>query len=148
VGYFAAPQEVVKRVQKWAADTYIGPVAVTQAMVYEYGVSGQLDANILRLRDVYRPRLDAMINALDHHMPGAVFPRPEGGFFVGVTMPQGNTMDNMLKDGLAAGLQLSDGRGFFLNPQDGERFIRLPFCSLTPEEIEPAVAKLATIVHQ
>jgi 2-aminoadipate transaminase len=146
VGYFVGQVDLVKRVQKWATDTYIGPVAVTQAMAYEFGSSGRLDTNIAHLRDLYRPRLDTLLAALDRYLPTAIYPRPEGGFFVGVILPEGNTMDALLKDGLAAGMQFSDGRGFYLNPQDGERFLRLPFCSLTPEEIQAAVEKIAGLI--
>ena len=45
-----------------------------------------------------------------------------------------------------AGPKLSDGRGAFPNPSDGDRFLRIPFCSVTPEEIAEGVARLARIL--
>jgi DNA-binding transcriptional MocR family regulator len=42
---------------------------------------------------------------------------------------------------------LSDGRGFFPTPADGERFLRLPFCALTPADIDEGVARLAAVVR-
>ena len=44
------------------------------------------------------------------------------------------------------GLKLTDGRGFFADPADGRRFLRIPFCSLTPEEIDEAVSRLAQLL--
>ena len=43
-------------------------------------------------------------------------------------------------------LALSDGRGFFPEPTDGERFVRLPFCALTPTEIDEGIRRLAQAV--
>jgi len=44
-------------------------------------------------------------------------------------------------------LALSDGRGFFPEPTDGERFVRLPFCALTPAEIDEGIRRLAVTVE-
>ena len=46
-----------------------------------------------------------------------------------------------------AGLALTDGRGFFPNPSDGNRFLRLPFCALTPAEIDEGVRRLAGLIR-
>jgi len=42
-------------------------------------------------------------------------------------------------------LNLSDGLAFFPNG-GGERFLRLPFCALTPGEIQEGVRRLAESV--
>ncbi len=42
--------------------------------------------------------------------------------------------------------KLTDGRGFCPVPAEGNRFLRVPFCSVTPEEIEEAMVRLARIV--
>jgi len=43
-------------------------------------------------------------------------------------------------------LNLSDGLAFFPNG-GGERFLRLPFCALTPGEIQEGVRRLAESVE-
>jgi len=146
MGYVFGRTDVIKRLTNWAVNTYIGSVSPTQGMVYEYVRLGLLEKNISTLCDLYRPRLDALLSALDRHIPGASYPRPEGGFFVGVTLPEGNGMDMLLPRAKDAGFMLTDGRGFYLNPKDGDRFLRIPFCSLTPEEIEDAVARLKPLL--
>ena len=146
MGFLIAQPEIIEQLHAWAVDTYIGPVTPTQGMVYEYLKAGLLEANIAKLCNLYRPRLDAMLAALDRHLPGAVFPRPEGGFFVGVTLPEGNSMEALLPRAAEAGLKLTDGRGFYLNPADGNRFLRLPFCSLTPAEIDSAIETLDPLI--
>ncbi len=146
MGYLYGPAEIVKRVTKWEVDTYIGSVTPTQGMVYQYLKKDLFDKNLTKLCDLYRPRLDALLSSLDEYLPSAVYPRPEGGFFVGATLPEGNSMDKLLPAALEAGFKLTDGRGFYLNPKDGDRFLRIPFCSLTPEDIKHSIEQLSKII--
>jgi DNA-binding transcriptional MocR family regulator len=146
LGYMVAPANLVGRLAKWAIDTYIGPVAPTQAMAYEFFRRGLLDPNIENLKAVYAPRLEATLSGLDEHLPGATSARPEGGFFVGVTLPEGTDVVGLMERAPSVGLKLSDGRGFFPDPEDGMRFLRIPFCSLTPDEIAEAMRRLARIM--
>jgi len=146
LGYVVGSVEVIATLVKWAVDTYIGPVLPTQGMVYEYCRRGLLKPNIERLKEVYRPRLQATFSALEKHLPQATWTRPEGGFYVGVTLPEGSDMASLLAQAGKAGLKLSDGRGFFPSPADGNRFLRIPFCGVTPEEIEEGISRLARIL--
>jgi DNA-binding transcriptional MocR family regulator len=66
---------------------------------------------------------------------------------VGVTLPEGIEMVNLLARAEKAGLKLSDGRGFFPHPPDGDRFLRIPFCGVSPEEIEEGMSRLARILY-
>lgn len=147
-GFLIGDADVIRGMTRYAVDTYIGPVTPTQGMVYEYIKEGLLDANLERLCNLYRPRLTAMLEAIDRYLPGTTFPRPDGGFFIGVTLPEGTRMDNLLPRAAEAGLMLTDGRGFFHNPAEGDRFLRLPFCSLTPEEIQSAMQLLQPVVAE
>lgn len=63
-----------------------------------------------------------------------------------VTLPVDNLMEKLLPAAAETGIKLTDGRGFYLNPKDGDRFLRIPFCSLTPEEIKSAVRNLSKII--
>jgi len=146
LGYVVAPEDTVEALRKWAEDSHIGPVLPTQGMVYEYCQRGLLESNIERLKALYRPRLEAILAALDEHIPQAAWTRPEGGFFVSGTLPEGNNIVELQKRAAEVGIKLSDGRGFFPNPEDGNRFLRIPFCSLTPDEIEEGVSRLARLL--
>jgi 2-aminoadipate transaminase len=44
-------------------------------------------------------------------------------------------------------LNLADGRAFFPDG-GGERFLRLPYCALTPAEIDEGISRLATVVKE
>jgi len=115
-------------------------------MVYEYCRRGLLQPNIERLKELYRPRLQAALAALPKYIPQATWTRPEGGFYVGVTLPEGSEMASLLERAAKVGLKLSDGRGFFPHSADGDRFLRIPFSCVTPEEIDEGIARLARIL--
>lgn len=146
MGYLVGPADVITRVTRWVTDTYIGPVSISQGMIYQYLKAGLLDENIRRLCDLYRPRLDAALAGLERNIPQAVYPRPEGGFFIGITLPEGNHMTDLVEKAKNAGILITDGRGFYTRAEDGERFLRLPFCSLSPAEIDEALARLAPLL--
>lgn len=146
VGYVIAPDSMADPIACWAEDSYINSSYLNQAIVYDYQQRGWLESQIQSLKDLYRPRLDAMLNALDQHMMSiATWNKPEGGFFIGVTLNANLKADDLLKRAKEANLQLSDGRNFSTNGS-GDRFVRLPFCALTPEEINEGVARLAQVI--
>ncbi|MFQ6100230.1 MAG: PLP-dependent aminotransferase family protein [Anaerolineae bacterium] len=146
LGYVVGPAETIAALSKWALDSHIGPVLPTQGMVYEYCRRGLLEPNVERLKQVYRPRLQAALSALEKHIPQATWTRPEGGFFVGVTLPEGSDIVSLRSRADDVGLKLTDGRDFFPNPDDGKHFLRIPFCGVTPEEIEQGVSRLARLL--
>jgi 2-aminoadipate transaminase len=146
VGYLISPVSLVQKLNRYALDTYIGPVLTAQGMAYEYLRMGALEPGIEKLKKLYGPRLDGAVASLDRYLPGTIIARPEGGYFVSITLPEGIGMDTLLLSAEGAGLKLSDGRGFYLNPADGERFLRIPFCQIAPDEMEEAIRRLAGIL--
>jgi 2-aminoadipate transaminase len=146
LGYLVAPEAIVARLTKFAVDTYIGPVLTSQGMVYEYLRQGLLEPNIEKLKKLYGPRQVGAVASIDKHIPGAIIARPEGGYFVSINLPEGNSMDKLLSRAGSVGLQLTDGRGFYLNPADGDRFLRIPFCQIVPDVMDEAIKRVASIL--
>ncbi len=145
-GYMVAPQEVTNPLAKYAEDTYINTSYFNQAMVYCYTQEGRLETHLGELKQLYAARLDAMLAALERDFAGlATWPHPNGGFFIGMTLDRPVNVETLQRRALNAGLELTDGRGFFCNG-GGERFVRLPFCALKPEEIEEGIGRLAGVV--
>lgn len=147
VGYAIAPEALADNLAKMAEDTYINASYLNQAIVAEFIRRGWLEEQLARLKDLYLPRLDATMEALDAHMGDlATWHRVDGGFFLGITLNRHVRADDLLEAAREANLVLTDGRGFFAG-DGGDGFVRLPFCSLTPEEIHEGVARLASVVR-
>jgi len=147
VGYVVAPESLAGRLAKMAEDTYINASYLNQAMVAEFVQRGWLGPQIARLKSLYAPRLDATMRALDAHMADlAAWRRPDGGFFVGMMLDGDVRTEDLLARAREAKLALTDGRGFFANG-GGDNFVRLPFCALTPDDIEVGITRLAKVVR-
>ena len=147
VGYAIVPEALADDLAKTAEDTYINASYLNQAIVAEFIRRGWLEEQLARLRTLYLPRLDATMEALDAHMKGlATWYRVDGGFFLGITLNHDVRADDLLRAAQEANLRLTDGRGFFANG-GGDGFVRLPFCSLTPEEIREGIGRLASVVR-
>lgn len=147
VGYVIAPQPLAGPLAKMAEETYVNASYLNQAIVFEFIRRGWLEPQIADLKALYKPRLDALLGALEVHMADlATWHRPDGGFFVGMTLKVAMRAPDLVNRAREAGLLLTDGRGFFPNG-GGDRFVRLPFCALTPHEIETGIARLAKVVR-
>ncbi len=145
VGWMSAPVDIIDRIAGLAEDTYITPGMLSQGVVHEFLERGLLPQAIERLKALYAPRLRAILAALDEHMSGGSWIRPEGGFFLGLTLPEGVRASDVRRRASEEGLVLSDGEGFYADG-DGSRFVRLPYCALTEQQIEDAVQRLAHVV--
>ena len=145
-GFMIGPAALIAQLAKVAEDTYISPGYVAQGITYEWCRRGLLPPQIERLKALYAPRLDACLAALDRHMPDAQATRPDGGFFISLTLPAGVTTTEVRAKATTRGLNLTDGQAFF--PEGGgERFLRLPFCALTPAEIDEGIRRLADSIR-
>jgi len=145
IGFIILPMDLAPQFHKWSEDTYIHPVLPTEGIVNEYCRRGLLDPNIERLKGLYRPRMEAMLEALAESLKGAEWIEPDGGFFISTTLPEKTDGHAIWKNCRNFGIVLTDGRGFFPDGR-GENFIRLPFSALTPQEIEEGIRRLAKAI--
>jgi len=144
-GWTIIPPSMTEEVLKYAEDSYITPGMVSQGVVYEFLTKGWLEPNIDRLKDLYRVRLDSILSALEKYLPDGSWAKPEGGFFVGLYLPEGTYYETIKDEAKELNLKLSDSRKFF--PEDGKTsFIRIPFCTLSPEEIDEGVKRIGKTI--
>ncbi|MFC2105594.1 PLP-dependent aminotransferase family protein [Candidatus Bipolaricaulota bacterium] len=146
VGWMIAPEPFIDSMCTLAESACICPSMVPEGIIYEFLRQGLLAPTIERLKGLYGPRLRACLDALEHHLPNAQWVKPEGGFFLGVTMPEGVSAREVRERALTEGLTLADGELFYPDG-DGSRFIRIPFCGLSELDIETAIARLAKAVR-
>ena len=144
-GFMIGEASLITKLAKVAEDTYISPGFVAQGITYEWCRLGHLLPQVERLKQLYAPRLDACLAALDKHLPDVRASRPEGGFFISVTLPEGVLTTTVRAQAAKRHLNLADGLAFF--PEGGgERFLRLPFCALSPAEIDEGIVRLSDSV--
>jgi DNA-binding transcriptional MocR family regulator len=147
VGILYGQADLLQKLAKIAEDTYITPSLLAQGIIYEFLEAGKLPEQVEKLKALYSPRLQACLDALDHHLPDAESTRPDGGFFLSVTLPEGSSTALVREAAKKHNLNLADGQAFFPDG-GGERFLRLPYCALSPEEINEGIRRLAVTVKE
>ncbi|MFL6029163.1 MAG: PLP-dependent aminotransferase family protein [Gaiellaceae bacterium] len=135
VGYFVLPQALDAELEAIAVSTYITPVLLGQATVYEFLRRGNFDPNLKRVRDLLRARRDAMLETLEQELRGATWSRPEGGYFVWLELP------HELSE--IPGVTFVAGTDFGGAPKT----MRLAFSFVSPDEIREGVRRLAAAVE-
>jgi 2-aminoadipate transaminase len=137
VGFFVLSEALADELGELAASMYITPVLPAQATVFEFLARGGFEAHLARLREGLRARRDALVGALEAHLRGATWSRPEGGLFVWLQLP-GNP-DGREVLGRAEGVAAVDGTRF----SAVSSALRLCFAAAPPDELEAGVERLA-----
>jgi 2-aminoadipate transaminase len=155
LGYLVGPPDVVRRLSTIKEASDLETSGLTQRAVSRLlAEPGWLDAHLERLHEVYRPRRDAMLAALERHFTGrAIWSRPRGGMFVWVELEQEEAARSLDTEELLRrclderNVAFLPGRAFVSAAGDGEaagrRSMRLSFSSLPPEHIGEAVEAIA-----
>jgi 2-aminoadipate transaminase len=148
VAWAVCPPEIAQQfvMAKQGSDLHTN--ALAQTMAYEFMRRGWLPAQIQRIRDTYRIRRDAMIEAIEAHFPAGVqHTRPEGGLFLWLTLPEGINTVPMLKEAVAQKVAFVPGAPFFVDGT-GQNTMRLSFASVPPETIREGIKRLAEVVKK
>jgi 2-aminoadipate transaminase len=144
VGWVVGGEEIIDKLSEYAEDTYITPGLLSQGIVFRLIEEGWLEDNIEDLVSLYEPRLETTLDSLKKYFPESDWVRAQGGFFVGLWLPEGTDVERFYERANENGLVLSSPEGFFPD-RGGEGFVRLPFPALSPELIEEGVKRLGEV---
>jgi DNA-binding transcriptional MocR family regulator len=146
VGWALAPPAVRDRLVLAAESAMLSHSALAQLVVERYLATQPWPEQLKTFRELYRERRDALLGALDVHMPaGTTWTRPGGGFFVWATLPEGLDAKAMLPRAIGARVAYVPGTGFFADG-GGRANMRLSFCYPTAERIVEGVARLGEVI--
>jgi DNA-binding transcriptional MocR family regulator len=142
VGYLVLPSGLAVEIEAAAGGTYITPALLSQATIYAFLRRGKLEANLERVCRLLRGRRDAMIAALERHLPEACWSEPAGGYFLWLELPEELATAELAVEGVT----FVPGTDFFVGA-GGENAIRLAFSFASPAEIGEGVRRLASAVR-
>ncbi|WP_374118709.1 aminotransferase-like domain-containing protein [Allokutzneria sp. A3M-2-11 16] len=147
VGWALAPHAVREKLVLAAESATLCPPTITQAVVAKYLAKHDWKGQIKVYQQAYRERRDAMLTALEQHLPaGCTWTRPDGGFYVWLTVPEGIDTKAMLPRAVTQRVAYVPGTAFY-GDGFGSRKMRLSFCYPTPERIREGVRRLATVLE-
>jgi 2-aminoadipate transaminase len=148
VGWALAPHAVREKLVLAQEAATLCPPAFNQMAVSAYLAQHDWQGQIKQMREMYRERRDAMIEALHDFMPAACqWNVPHGGFFVWMTLPPGIDAKAMLPRAVTARVAYVPGTAFFADGF-GSGSMRLSFCYPTPDRIREGVRRLAGVLEE
>jgi 2-aminoadipate transaminase len=147
VGWVLAPHAVREKLVLAAESATLCPPTFNQMIVSRYLATHDWKGQIKKFRENYRERRDAILSALDQYLPqGCSWTKPDGGFYVWVTVPEGVDTKAMLPRAVTARVAYASGTGFYADGF-GSRQMRLSYCYPTPERIREGVRRLAAVLE-
>ncbi|SAK88780.1 class I/II aminotransferase [Caballeronia glebae] len=147
VGYIIAPEELHFKLVQAKQATDLHTPSLTQRIVYEVIKDGFLDTHVPKIRALYRDQCEAMLDALERHMPpGVEWNRPEGGMFVWLKLPKHINTMKLLEQAIAQNVAFVPGGPFFANEAE-HNTMRLSFVTVPPATIDEGVAKLGALIR-
>lgn len=146
VGWVCAAKPLIQRLVLVKQATDLHSSTLNQ-MALNAVVRDIFDAHVAKLRAAYKTRRDAMLSALEAHMPeGVTWLRPEGGMFVWITLPKEFDGAELLARSLETErVAFVPGRAFFADGSNGNT-IRLAYTCMTPEQITEGIQRLARLI--
>ena len=106
-----------------------------------------LDRQLPILRKHYAHKRDVMEEALRRELGDVVsWPKPQGGFFLWITLPQEIDAAHMIARAIEQGVIYVTGDAFYVDGS-GQNTLRLSFSAPTPDRIRAGVSRLAATLR-
>lgn len=148
IGWIAARRPFLDRlvILKQAADLHSS--TLDQMIASVYMDTHDLEEDLIRKREVYRERRDAMVLALETEMPpGVRVTHPQGGLFLWLELPEEVDARQLLRVSLDRGVAFVPGDSFFPTTQR-KNTMRLNFSNMPEQRIIEGVRRLATAMKE
>lgn len=148
IGWALVPAHLQRRYYLASEAVTLCPPTLNQMLVSAYLRDYDWQGQIATYRGLYRERCEAMLAALEEYMPeGLSWTRPEGGFFVWVTLPEGIDTYPLLQKAIDAGVVFIPGAAFSPSDEPSNK-LRLAFSAVPAEAIEEGVRRLAPVLRE
>ena len=146
VGWIVAPKPMIRRLVLIKQASDLNNSTINQMVMHRLA-EGAFDAQVTEARAHYRRRRDAMLAALETHMPkGVSWTRPNGGLFVWARLPDGvdtrQLLDRAVKE---EGVAFVPGAAFYFDGR-GRNTMRLSYSLPSEAQIADGIARLAKLI--
>jgi DNA-binding transcriptional MocR family regulator len=146
VGWIVAPRPMIRRLVLVKQASDLNSPNINQMVMHRLAEAGFAD-RVTAARTHYRRRRDAMLAALQRHMPdGVTWTRPSGGLFVWLRLPEGVDAGRLLDRAVEEeNIAFVPGAAFFFDGR-GRNTLRLSFSLPSEDQIEGGIARLAKLI--
>jgi len=148
IGFCVAPELIRKWLVIVKQGTDLHSSTFNQALAAEYIAGGFLERHLPNIINLYRPKQEAMLSALDSHMPDDfTWSRPEGGMFIWAEGPRGLDMEKLYWKAVEKKVAFVPGKYFYTDPGEGMETMRLNFTMADEKTIDWAIKTLSECIR-
>jgi len=146
VGWALVPQSLKEKLVIAAESSILCPSNFTQLSISSYLADQPWRDQIASFCKLYKVRRDAMLESLEAHFPqSASWTKPEGGFYVWITLPPEIDTTALMPKAIVAKVAYVPGTAFYADGF-GSWSMRLSYCHPTPERIREGVKALGGVI--
>ena len=146
VGYVLAPPAIREKLILANESAILSPATFAQMMVSEYLSLSDWQGQIDTYRKLYATKRDAALEALAQYLPRVQTTRPQGGFFLWLTLPEGLNSKEMLPLAVNELVAYTPGTAFYGDGR-GANNIRVCFSHPTAENVKVGIKRLSNVVN-
>ena len=146
VGYLVGPAALIDAIAKKATNLYISPGMVSEAIVHQFCVSGDIERSIQTVSTALGERVRVLGESIRKHIPGATFTEPDGGYFLWIDLPADVDVDKLFPAAMKKGVAIVKGSDFLL--EGGKNSVRLAYSAVTVDQIDEGVRRLAEAIDE
>ena len=148
MGWVLAHPMVIDNFVKAKQSTDLCTSAFLQKITVKFFQKNYFDANVKKIVDMYRGKLEAMLGAFEKYMPeGVTWTRPEGGLFLFLTLPEGYDAEELFQIAIEKNVAFVLGTVFFVNG-GGKNTMRINFSYMSEEMNIEGVKRLADAIKE
>lgn len=146
IGWSVSSRELTRSLTIAKQSTDLHTATLAQRATARLLAKFDYHTHLSRLRATYGERCQAMLDALEEHMPeGTQWTRPDGGMFLWVELPRGLRGEDILPRAIEQQVAFVPGSPFFaMHPQS--ECIRLNFSNRSPELIDEGMRRLGSVL--
>jgi 2-aminoadipate transaminase len=148
LGWAAAPGPVLEKMNLGKQASDLCSSSLSQLFVASFFAHDRWSDYVASLRELYRGRRDAMLDALAEHLPReASWTHPGGGLFIWATLPDYLDTTDLLARALSRNVAFVPGRAAFLDGRGGSS-MRLNFSGVDEGAIREGVRRIGEVVRE
>ncbi len=148
MGWMVAEEPVIEKIILLKQSVDLCTPSFTQLILAEYIKRGRMKHSIERSIECYGPKLEAMLAALEKHMPADVtWSVPRGGMFIWLTLPERIDTKEIFMTVIEHNVAYVIGRPFHCDHSGGNT-LRLNYSFPSIEKIDTGIERLASAIKE
>ncbi len=149
IGIYVAPEPIRRWLVLAKQGIDLHSSTFNQALASEYLSGGYLDRQLPKIINLYKPKQEAMLKAMDKYFPPDYsWSKPEGGMFIWAEGPKGVDLEKLYWKCIERRTAFVPGKYFYTNPCQGIETMRLNYTMSDEATIEKAIQTIGEVIRE